>query len=68
MKNTLALSAAVAATLGLTILNGPARASVVIDISPVGADTVVATGSGTIDLTGLTYLGTLQPKNGSWPV
>jgi hypothetical protein len=52
MKNTLALSAA-AGTLGLTILNCPVNAAVIIDIFQSGGN-VVAMGSGTIDLTGLT--------------
>ena len=42
-----------AAALAFTILNGPANAAVVIDIFQSGGD-VVATGSGTIDLAGLT--------------
>ena len=43
-----------AAALAFTILKGPANAAVVIDIFQSGGD-VVATGSGTIDLTGLTF-------------
>jgi hypothetical protein len=46
---------AAAAALGFTVLNGPANAAVVIDIFQDGGD-VVATGAGTLDLTGLTFL------------
>jgi hypothetical protein len=46
----------VLAAQGLTVLSGRAEASVVIDISQDGAN-VVATGSGEIDLAGLSYLG-----------
>jgi hypothetical protein len=42
--------------VGLAAIGGRAEASVVIDISQVGSD-VVATGGGTIDLMGLTFLG-----------
>jgi hypothetical protein len=47
---------AVAATLGLAALSGRAEASAVIDIRQVGGN-VMAIGSGTIDLSGLTFLG-----------
>jgi hypothetical protein len=53
MKNTLALSAAAIALLlgsGLTVPS--AKAGYVVDVTQVGSD-VVATGSGAIDLTGL---------------
>ena len=42
-----------AAALGLAVGAGRAEAGIIIDINQVGSD-VVATGSGTIDLTGLT--------------
>jgi hypothetical protein len=58
---------AVAAALGLTILGGQARADgIVIDIRQVG-DNVVATYSGSVDLSGLTFLGTAVPGGGLWP-
>jgi hypothetical protein len=47
--------AALAAALGLMAMVGWAEAGVIIAIDQVGSD-VVATGSGTIDLTGLTFL------------
>jgi PEP-CTERM motif len=43
-----------AAALGLAAVGGPAEASVVIDVSEVGGN-VVTTGSGTIDLAGLSF-------------
>jgi hypothetical protein len=48
------MSAFVAAALAMMGLSGKARAGVVININQVGSD-VVATGSGTINLTDLTY-------------
>jgi hypothetical protein len=42
------------AALGLASVGGPAEASVVIDMSEVGGN-VVTTGSGTVDLTGLSF-------------
>jgi hypothetical protein len=48
-----ALSAAVAIGLGLSVL--PARAAYVVDLTQVGPN-VVATGSGSIDLAGLSFL------------
>ncbi len=45
---------AIAAALGLAAVGGSAAASTVIDISEVGGN-VVATGSGTVDLTGLSF-------------
>jgi hypothetical protein len=49
-----------AAALGFTILSGPADASVVIDIFQSNGD-LVATGGGTIDLTGLSLANTISP-------
>jgi hypothetical protein len=46
-----------AAALGLAV--GTARAGVIINVDEVGND-VVATGSGSIDLTGLTFAGTFS--------
>jgi hypothetical protein len=46
-----------AAALGLAVVAAPAKASVVIDVSEVGGN-VMATGSGTIDLSGLTFFAT----------
>jgi hypothetical protein len=43
-----------AAALGLAAVGGPAEASVVIDISEVGGN-VVTTGSGAVDLAGLSF-------------
>jgi hypothetical protein len=54
MKNTLALSAAaVALLLGSGLTAPPAEAAYVVDLTQVGAN-VVATGSGALDLSGLT--------------
>jgi hypothetical protein len=62
---------AVAAALGLTIFGAQARAEgadsgIVIDITQVG-DNVVATYSGSVDLSGLTLLGTAAPGGGIIP-
>jgi PEP-CTERM motif-containing protein len=48
---------ACAAALGLAAVGGPAEASVVIDVTEVGGN-VVTTGSGTVDLAGLTLFST----------
>jgi hypothetical protein len=42
------------AALGLAAIGGPAKAGVVIDMSEIGGN-VVVTGSGTVDLTGLSF-------------
>jgi hypothetical protein len=56
MKNTLALSAAtVALLIGSGLTASPAEAAYLVDLTQVGSD-VVATGSGTIDLSGLSLL------------
>jgi hypothetical protein len=56
----------VAAALLIATFGGQAGAALIIDVSQVGAN-VVATGSGTIDLTGLTYLGGFSTNAGTIP-
>jgi hypothetical protein len=56
----------VAAALLIATFGGQAGAALIIDVSQVGAN-VVATGSGTIDLTGLTQLGGFSTNAGTIP-
>ena len=72
MKNWLVTCAALAACAVPFLAGGPAQALVpagaIIDVTQVGAN-VVVTGSGVIDLDGLTFLGTgsLQVNGIIWP-
>jgi hypothetical protein len=53
-----------AAALGLTVVAGHAEARVVIDVSEVGGN-VITTGSGTVDLTGLSFSSSSLPQAGA---
>ncbi len=62
MKNILRTSVA-AFSLGMIALPGAAQAAIVIDIEQNGSD-VVGTVSGSLDLTGLTFFGSVANFNG----